>query len=356
MNISKPLTITLCLILASAQILTPQSAFAGNDGISPLDAGPANAPIGKVESAGQIIINERSASGTEAIWGGEILRAPNASAQVTLNGIGKVMLSSGSEVKLNVAVTGFGDNNQRRALMASLIQGKIIVTLNSDSGAYIQSKGEAFVASSGSEFRLISRQSGATAAAMKGDVHSIGVWTIGISPQIAELLGSVPSAKAKASPRKYSILPAESGYQTRILATNTRELKFRVTDEHSQPVPGLPVTFTLNTSEGKGIGALGYGQNADNSFTVVTDAQGVATVPFKAGSKPGSVSISATVEGASESQNNVVTVTKDKAPFWASKDAALVTAAAIIVAGIVVVATKEDRLPIKGTGPVKIIP
>ncbi|MGH9847491.1 MAG: hypothetical protein ACREEM_53035, partial [Blastocatellia bacterium] len=224
--------------------------------------------------------------------------------------------------------------------------------------AYIESKGEAFVAGGGSEFRLTSRESGATLGVMKGDVHSIGGWTIEISPQVAELLGSAPSAKTKAPSRKYFILPIESGYQTSVQAMNTRELKFRVTGEHSQPAPGLPVTFTLSAFEGKSVGALGYGQIAGDRFTTVTDAQGVATVPFKAGHEPGSVAISAMVEGAAQSQTKLVTVTQANEKFWSKKNAipVLATAAAVIVAGIVVVATKGDRLPIKGTGPIEVIP
>lgn len=312
--------------------------------------------IGMVESSGDMIINGRSARGKEWLWDGEVLRSPNTSAQVTLNGIGKVMLSSGSEVKLSAAVTGIGGNNQRRALVASLTEGRAIFRLNSDSEAYIRSGGEAFVARGGSEFRLNSNRSGAVLGVMNGDVRSIGGWTIEIAPQMAEMLVSRSSPKAKAPSRKYFILPVESGYQTSVRAKSARELKFKVTDEHSRPVFGLPVTFSLNSIEGKAIGALGYGQNADNSYTVITDTQGIAVVPFKAGSKSGSVSISAAVEGSSDSNSNVVTVTASKPPFWASKDAAWATAAAIIITGIVVVATKENRLPIKGTGPVEIIP
>ncbi len=330
----------------------------GSNSTARLHANAMARMIGVAESSGDMIINRRSVRGKEWLWDGEVLQSPNAATQVTLNGIGKVMLSSGAEVKLSAAVAGGGGSNQRRALVASLIQGKISVLLDSGSEAYIQSKGEAFVASGGSEFRLSSDKSGATVGVMKGDVHSIGGWIIEMAPQIAELLVSIPRATAKASPRKYFIIPVESGYQTSVQATKTRELKFRVADERSQPAPGLPVTFILNNIDGKGIGTLGYGQNADNSFTVVTDAQGVATVPFKAGSKPGSVSISAAVEGASEPQSNVVTVTKAEKEFWTKKNAVPVfaTAAAMIVAGIVVVATRDDKLPIKGPGPIDIIP
>lgn len=336
--------------------LSPSSFSEESNPATRLRAKATAGMIGMAESPGDMIINGRSARGKEWIWDGEILRSPNASAQVTLNGIGKVMLSSGSEVKLSAAVTGVGGNNQRRALVASLTEGRAIFRVNPDSEAYIRSGGEAFVASGGSEFRLTSNRAGAVLGVMKGDVRSIGGWTIEMAPQMAELLVSRPSPKAKASSRKYFILPVESGYQTSVRANSARELKFKVTDEHSRPVFGLPVTFSLNSVEGEAIGSLGYGQNADNSYTVITDTEGVATAPFKAGNKPGSVSISASVEGSGDSHNNVVTVTKDKGSFWHSKDAAWVAAAAIIITGIVVVATKENRLPIKGTGPVEIIP
>jgi hypothetical protein len=53
-----------------------------------------------------------------------------------------------------------------------------------------------------------------------------------------------------------------------------------------------------------------------------------------------------------------VVVDDDDGKFWTKRNAIPVftTAAAAIVAGIVIAVTREDRLPIKGTGPTQIVP
>ncbi|MBK9315807.1 MAG: hypothetical protein IPM55_16410 [Acidobacteria bacterium] len=367
MKISKLFTTTLCLILSLAQTLMTQSVFACIDGNPPFTTDASTTRlnsivtvgmIGSVESSSEITINGRSVRGKESLRDGVIVRSTNASAQMTLDGIGKVLMSSESEMKISTSTPGVEKKDQHSALVATLIEGKAIFKLNPDSSAYVLSSGESFVSSRGAEFRLASNSSGPILRVISGDVNSMGSWTVELAPRLAEMLTTVHSARPKSSSRKYSIKAFESDNQTTVRAMEAKEFKFRVKDNNSRPVSGLPVTFTLNTIDGEEIGVLGYNTITARRLTVSTDAQGVAVVPFRAGSKPGSVSITAVAGDTGETENKTVTVTSAKEKFWTKKNAipVLVTATAMIVAGIIVVATKSDRFPIKESSPILIIP
>lgn len=367
MKISRLITTTLCFILSSAQILMAQSAFVSSEGNSPLTADVSTTGlnstgtigmIGSVESSSEMTINGRSVRGRESLRAGEIVRSTNASAQLTLDGIGKVLMSSDSELKISASTSGIETKDQHSVLIATLIEGKAIFKLSPGSSAYVRSSGESFVSSRGAEFRLASNRSGPVLGVISGDVNSMGRWTVELAPGLAERLAAAHSARPKTLSRKYLITAFESDKQTTVRAMGTKEFKFKVTDQNSMPVSGLPVTFILNTIDGKEIGVLGYYAITARRLTVSTDSQGVAVVPFRAGSNPGSVSITAAVGDTGETENKTVTVTSDKDKFWTKKNAIPVfaTAAAIIVAGIIVVATKNDRFPIKGSSPIQIIP
>lgn len=86
----------------------------------------------------------------------------------------------------------------------------------------------------------------------------------------------------------------------------------------------------------------------------MTDTDGVAAVQFRTSGAAGAAVISASVPGTSAASSRPVTVSGDgKAETLIP---VLATIAAIGVAAIVVVSRREDRLPIKGSGPTQIIP
>lgn len=312
--------------------------------------------LGMIESSGKVKINGREARGQELLWDGEIVQAPaNASAQVSLAGLGQVQLAKGSVVKLTTA--SLQNGNARRVLAASVLQGEISVKLQPEIAAYVEANGKSFSADAGSRFRLNGSGGNSLVEISAGNVREIGSWMVELSTDVMD-----QAKQLNAGPRQYNIRPLAQANETASYLMNvrpqsTQQMRFLVTDIAGKPAAGVPVVFTLNAADGQPVGILGEGANAGKYFETSTDAQGVAVVPFSAGSVGGSTSLSAAVRGTSSANSNVVVVDDDGA-FWSKRNAipVFITAGAAIVAGIVIAVTREDRLPIKGTGATQIVP
>ncbi|MBI3427321.1 MAG: FecR domain-containing protein [Acidobacteria bacterium] len=315
--------------------------------------------IGMVESAGTVKINGRDARHHELLWDGEIVQAPaNAAAQLSLAGLGQVQLTKGSVVKLTTAALP----NANRVLTAAVLQGEIAVKLQPEIAAYVEASGKSFAADAGSRFRVNGRDGNSVVEVFAGNVREIGSWNVELSTDVME-----QAAQRHAGPRQYNIRPLTNGekaggYLMNVRAQSTQTLRFLVTDAAGKAAAGVPVVFTLNAAEGQPVGQpvgiLGAGVDAGKYFETKTDAQGVAVVPFNAGSATGSTSLSAAVRGTNAASANVVVVDDDDNKFWTKRNAipVFIAAGAAIVAGIVIYATREDRLPIQGTGPTQIVP
>ncbi len=309
--------------------------------------------IGMVESGGTVKINGREARRQELLWDGEIVQAPaNAGAQLALAGLGQVQLTKGSVVKLTTAAAP----NAKRVLTAAVLQGEINIKLQPEIAAYVEANGKSFAADAGSRFRVNGRDGNSIVEVFAGNVREIGKWNVELSTDVME-----QAAQLNAGPRQYNIRPlAEKagGYLMNVRAQSTQTLCFLVTDLAGKAAAGVPVVFTLNAADGQPVGMLGTGVEAGKYFETKTDAQGVAIVPFNAGSATGSTSLSAAVRGTNSANANVVVVDKDDSKFWTERNAipVFVAAAAAIVAGIVIYHNREDRLPIQGVGPTQIVP
>ena len=311
--------------------------------------------IGMVESGGTVKINGREARRQELLWDGEIVQAPaNAGAQLSLAGLGQVQLTKGSVVKLTTASA----SNANRVLTASVLQGEINVKLQPEIAAYVETNGKSFAADAGARFRVNGRDGNSVVEVFAGSVREIGSWNVELSTDVME-----QASQRNAGPRQYNIRPLTSGekavgYLMNVKAQSTQTLRFLVTDMTGKAVAGVPVVFTLNVADGQPVGMLGTGVEAGKYFETKTDTQGIAVVPFNAGSATGSTSLSAAVRGTNSANANVVVVDDDDDKFWTKRNAIPVftTAAAAIVAGIVIYHTREERLPIQGTGPTQIVP
>lgn len=310
--------------------------------------------IGMVESGGTVKINGRDARRQELLWDGEIVQAPaNASAQLSLAGLGQVQLTKGSVVKLTTASA----SNANRVLTAAVIQGEINVKLQPEIAAYVETNGKSFAAEAGSRFRVNGRDGNSVVEVFAGNVREIGSWNVELSSEVME-----QASQRNAGPRQYNIRPLTNGekaagYLMNVKAQSSQTLRFLVTDMAGNAVAGVPVVFSLNAADGQPVGMLGTGVEAGKYLETKTDSQGVAVVPFSAGSVTGSTSLSAAVRGTNSANANVVVV-DDEDKFWTKRNAipVFVTAAAAIVAGIVIYHTREERLPIQGTGPTQIVP
>ena len=106
------------------------------------------------------------------------------------------------------------------------------------------------------------------------------------------------------SPPTESIAATGGGGQNTVVGTPfVTQLEASVTSNGSL-VSGVTVTFAAPTS-----GASGTFSNGTNMATAMTDASGVASVAFTAGSTAGAYSVRATVSGASTSANFSLTNT-----------------------------------------------
>ncbi len=310
--------------------------------------------IGMVESGGTVKINGRDARRQELLWDGEIVQAPaHAAAQLALAGLGQVQLSKGSVVRLTTAAAP----NAKRVLTAAVLQGEINVKLQPEIAAYVETNGKSFAAEAGSRFRVNGRDGNSIVEVFAGNVREIGSWNVELATDVME-----QAAQLNAGPRQYNIRPLANGekaggYLMNVRAQSTQTLRFLVTDLAGKAAAGVPVVFTLNAADGQPVGMLGSGVEAGKYFETKTDAQGVAVVPFNAGSATGSTSLSAAVRGTNSANANVVVVDDDD-NFWVKRNAIPVfaTAAAAIVAGIVIYHNREERLPIQGSGPTQIVP
>jgi hypothetical protein len=100
--------------------------------------------------------------------------------------------------------------------------------------------------------------------------------------------------QVQAQTRRYVLRPVGTGANFSVRARATRQIQVQVTDENDKPVPDVPVLFAVGAGGG---GALGTGGAAAASITVSTNAQGIATTTFAAGTSPGTFSVSATIPG-----------------------------------------------------------
>jgi hypothetical protein len=252
-------------------------------------------------------------------------------ADLKIHGVGAVRLAEGAAAGVATRSVLDRDGSQRRLLVLRVIEGQMLVELNDDATAYIESGAFAFTASEGSRFRAIARAG---------------------LPLINVFAGEV-RRELQAGQRQYIIRPVGVGSNFSVRARSTRQIQIQVTDENDDPVPDLPILFALG---GRGIGTLGSGAAAGETATVNTNAQGLANVEFTAGDTVGSDTISATIEGTRISWIAQVSVVK-AAGFWSTRNVLLMLGAAAGAGVITYFALREDDVePIRPVSPPRVEP
>jgi hypothetical protein len=257
-------------------------------------------PIGAVEwdysSRGAFHINGRACRNEQPLWGGEIIESPfDASLRIRIDSIGEVTLARGSAAKLASSYSG------ERALIASLFKGEIKINLLPEAIAHVEAGDQTFAASQGAAF-LVDARSGAPALKTIAGVVLVGQTT----------------------QRRYVLRPVGVGSNISVRARATRQIQVQVTDENDQPVPDVPVVFSVGTPGGPTLGTITSATTTvgASTSTVRTDRRGIAGVIFTAGDLQGATSITATVEGTRYSITFNVTVAA--AGFWTTRKKATV--------------------------------
>jgi hypothetical protein len=270
--------ITLSLITVLLAGLTPKSASADKkaDEDKPvrLYVTAGTGPIGRIESVNPIPINGRVSPGEQLIWGGEILQAPiDRSVRVSLDSIGQVTLHRGAVARLAATWRRTGDNIGSSILIASLIQGNVVVKLQGNAEAYVEASGSVLTSSLGASFNVGTGENGPVWSATAG--------TVEVEPQ--------PQAQGN-----YMIRPVGGRANIDVRLRKTRQVQFIVTDEHDKPVPDIPIIITISG------GASTFGAGA-TSVTVPTNALGIASAPVTGGSTAGPSTISAVAPNGARS-------------------------------------------------------
>ncbi|MGA9772780.1 MAG: hypothetical protein WBV94_27370 [Blastocatellia bacterium] len=325
---------SLSLMIVITFSLAPKSVSATDNGpdderVIRLYATATTGPIGTISLFSSATVNNRSAFNEQYIWSGELVRASDRSVLLTMDSIGKVTLKRGSIARFSTVRAAADDSTSGQLLIASIITGELVVRLEDSAQAYVEAYGSSFTASRGSSFRISSVDGGPELETIKGEV-----------------------SREQATERKYVIRPlARQGVELSVKARATRQIQFRVTDEHDRPVPDVPVVLLLNGSGGE----LSGGAVTGSTVTGTTNAQGVVTANFSAGATPATGSVTATVAGTSVSATVGVTTTA-AAGIFAGTTLAVITS--VVAAGAVatVVTVKKTGGNSDTTEPVQVLP
>jgi hypothetical protein len=326
-----------------------------------LYASPMAGLIGTVEAAGAMKINGRLIRGKEMLWDGELIEAPpEISARVALDGIGSLTLAAASGVKLSTAIVSTDQAGAQRVLVASVSSGDCFIRLQPEVGAFVQAFGATFAAEAGAQFKLGARDGRAVVDVRSGHVAAIGRYVIELTPPALDVLATLAMVKESA-PRKYRLASVSQGYQAVVPLGSARELKFRITDENGEVAAGVPVSFSLmslDQDQRNPVISFGHHLLTTPTYQAMTKSDGTVTVPFTAGTIAGSAVIIAAAGADPQHRAAVITSANGHHGFWNARTAipVFLTAAAIVAAGVTVAVTQEDKLPIKGTGQISIVP
>lgn len=323
----------LCLALVLTCTLAPRLTRA-DDGSQErpihLYATATPEPIGAIYSLTPFVIAGRLVYGGQTIWGGELIQAPtDSSVRVQLDSIGQVTIANGAAARLARRFTG---SDGRSLLIASLVNGHMSVDLLQNAGAYIESSGSVFKASSGAHFRVGIREGRAIVDAASGEVQ--------IDTQAQQRGLKIRLVEPNPDPLKP---PIDLGLRLDVEKRTTRETQWQVTDEHDKPVPDIPLILTVTGNVGR------FGNAA--TFSGTTNAQGIVNAPFTAGSSPGNDVINARIPGTDTSENARVTV-KSKSHSMRNR---ILIGAGVLATTLIVIKTRDDG-PIEQSPPPTVIP
>ncbi len=304
--------------------------------------------IGASESLSGILINGKLSTGRESLWGGEILEAPkNSGARLTFDSLAQVSLNSGAKAKVSIEKTG--DQSATRVLAAQLLTGNVNIKFDHEASGYVRAGDSVMAASRGANFRVEMREGNGAMDVSSGSVMVIGDWRV-IAPAVIK---DSKTGKIGFDAKSYSIKPTNLNSMFNVAVKGSRELAMRVTDENNKPVSEAAVKFTL-----EGTGLLGSSMFGTNTAEVLTDKQGIAKVVYHAGTAAGTATVNAEVQGTNAKAATRANVTQQDEKFasWHGGLPAVIVAAAAIGIGAGVWATRQDRLPIKGTGDAVVVP
>ena len=312
----------------------------------------AGSIIGQAESLRAMTINGHLTGTKAEVRNGDTWQASTeAGLRITLNESGHLSLTPGSAAKVAAGIAGRSEDAARRVLIASLISGEMQLKLRPHTFTLIQSGGLWFTVFGENSVRVTERPGHTVIEAAAPGVSNWSVTTA------ADIIQAVSQAAQSAGqlPHRYFVRPVGLTDNIIVRQRGTRMVQVQVTDENDRKVPDLPVLFTLSRFGGNHLGTL----NGVSTITAQTNAEGVASVPFKANNTLGAQNITATVEGAnSTTWVGTISVIRFVPGFWAPQNALpmLGAAATIGVIAPIAVSKQADKTAVKAGGPPAIRP
>lgn len=299
-------------------------------------------------------------AGYSPIWGGELLEAPaGAGLRVMLPAYAQVSLAPSAAARLFTTVTGSTGVAARRALMAALERGEMLVRLQPDVGAYVEALGLLFTAFNGESFRIGLEGGRVVIDGDRTRGAVVSNWSAVIPAAFVEAVWPAVQAGAPLAGRRLKIRPVGLNANLVVRSRSTREVQFQVTDEHDRPVPDVLVIITLGRSGGQSIGTLGGTAN-NFAVRVMTNARGIAHTTFTA-EQMGVAPINATIADTNISAAGTVTATS-AASFTAASTMipVLVTIGSIAAGAAVTIHNKvtddSRKQPLTPLGPPVVRP
>ena len=300
MLIFKHLVIRACVTLALITTVTPSLVLANRIGEREPRASPARTafgPIGSVESLSTVTINGRLVQGDEKIWNGDRLRIPNhAVTRIVLDSIGEVVVTHGATVMLAARTTAGEHGDAGRVLIASLIEGEIVVKLQGRAGAYLEAGESTVTASFGANFSIGVSKDGVVVNGIGGLVETqqrpqrelrSTVYRLPSPPVPSPTPVKISTHKAVRVAGKVSRRELRSSSLERKMLYAGFPIGTSQSTSPEEPAPGRKVTFELEPAL---LGTI-------TQPTGLTDQKGnIPAVTFVAGSSKVSGTITARIE------------------------------------------------------------
>jgi hypothetical protein len=322
----------LCLAVALVLFTTSSLAVAAHsgDGSRPLYAGKRFVPIGKLYSLGAVMIDGRTLSGEQSLWGGEQIWAKEASANVHLDGVGQVLLYRGSMARLLMSVPLGRAVIDEPVLTVVVSAGEIAMSLDSDASARVVVNDTVFRASRGAKFRIH------TADDERAFEVKTGVIIREALPQDQGYLVSweaidyrtnrptgPSSGRNKVQTNKTTKIGVKAPPKSKVsrVFTNASFLNSPL-PQSDQIIVGLEVRFCLVSDPTIGV----FLPSRSSCEIGKVEPSGVAVVVFQAGPNKGSSTVRATVVSSpNDYKDGVIEVVKP--PLWRGRNILILAAA-----------------------------
>jgi hypothetical protein len=311
----------LCVTVALVLFTTSSLAVAAHssDGSRPLDAGGRLAPIGKLYSLGAVMIDGRTLSGEQSLWGGEQIWAKEASANIHLDGAGQVLLYKGSIARLATSTPARGAIEIESALSVFVSTGEIAVSLEPDFIAHITIGDDVFRASRGAKFKARTAGDESTFEMSLGEISiealssQIKYKIIRVKRNNSRVWVDSHQKRIDVQPNEPTLIPVRVTPQPRKTTTMISKTSVALVGYQvgltNQPLDGIEVEFCLADTT---IGSIDPG--GSRCRTVPTDSAGVASVVFTAGPNEGTSDITAKVVLSNDSWTGTIVVKKAPPP------------------------------------------